>query len=131
MVKSADPEYLCDPIPPEWSPPVGQSALRHLIEHPECLVDGQDWILKQFPKRRKGELVAQRAGPTLGWGIYLNEGWDWNKLRYILLACVLGDLLFALLWTTCKEDIQGAFTVAAYISAAATVVLGWIGIRPV
>jgi hypothetical protein len=129
-VRGLDPEYLCDPIPPKTNPPVGHRLLKHLIQSPQCLPEKQDWILRQFPKKRQGELIAENDS-TPGWGIYLQEGWDWDKLRYLLPAYLFASLIFAIVWTVCKDDVQGAFGVAGYIVSNAAVFLGWMAMRPV
>ncbi|KAL3962979.1 hypothetical protein ACCO45_004502 [Purpureocillium lilacinum] len=62
------------------------------------------------------------------WGIYYQEDWDWAKIWWILGAGFFPpSLLFGILWGILKQDIQGAFGVASWWMAGATVVVGIAG----
>jgi len=102
----------------------------HYFAHPECLKDKkQAWILAQFPKKLRGELVERSDGPVPGWGIHFEEGWNWYRIKVILFAYVAGSLVFGVSWTVRRDDMQGAFGVAGYLASTATVFLGYIALR--
>lgn len=47
----------------------------------------------------------------------------------VFLLFLLGSLLFAILWTTLKMDIQGAFGVSSYMVTASGIFLAWLASR--
>lgn len=102
----------------------------HLFSHPECLNDNkQAWILEQFPKKLHGELVGNPEGPVVGWGIYFKEGWNWVRIKTILLVYVIASLAFGIVWTVRRDDVQGAFGIAGYLASTATVFLGYVAMQ--
>jgi hypothetical protein len=125
-------EYRCRPIPPNICPPLGPELLMHFFASPECITaETQNWILAQFPKKLRGELVGLEDGPVAGWGILFKEGWNWDRVRVVLLAYLVGSLVFGVAWAARKHDVQGAFGVAGYWVSTATVFLGYIAVRHV
>lgn len=102
----------------------------HLFAHPECIEDEtQNWILAQFPKKLRGELVGTASGPVAGWGIHFKEGWDWDRVRIVLMVYLAGSLVFGVVWAARRNDVQGAFGVAGYWVSTATVLLGYVAVR--
>jgi hypothetical protein len=64
--------------------------------------------------------------PLLGWGIGFEEGWDEAKLRHgAFLIFVVGSLIFAILWSVLKHDIQSAFGISAYWMTGLAIVAGY------
>jgi hypothetical protein len=65
-----------------------------------------------------------------GWGLLFQEGWDWPVIWSILLVFfVLPSIVFLVIWSILKADIQGASSVAAYWVAVGTIFLGYIATR--
>ena len=116
-------EYRCNPIPPRTYPPVPPEYLLHLFEHPEACHELDTWILNQLPKRISGELYGKPGEPAEGWGLYIQEGVDYDKITCIIALIVIvgvfGSLCFAVAWTIANHDVQGAFTVSLYVVALA------------
>lgn len=75
------------------------------------------WIVEQLPKRKWGELFGKPEEPAEGWGIYYKEGWDTGLIAIVVFLLLSASLLFSILWTALRDDIQGAFGV----------VRGWSG----
>lgn len=81
-------------------------------------------MLNQIPKRIIGALQGKPIQPTEGWGLYFQEGWNEKVIIHILFALfLLGSLVFGILWSILKMDIQGAFGVSAYIVTAGGIFL--------
>lgn len=102
----------------------------HMLSSPECINDQVTWVLEQLPKRTAGKLQERAKQPVEGWGIYYQEGIDWDMvIGAVFLLFLLGSLLFAILWTTLKMDIQGAFGVSSYMVTASGIFLAWLASR--
>jgi hypothetical protein len=72
-------------------------------------------VFDQIPKRLGGRLGGNPDRQNYGWGVYFKEDYDWDKILAVeLIGVVLGSLLFGLLWSILKQDMQGAFSVATY-----------------
>jgi len=128
---SPSAEYRCIPGPPETYPPVMSEHLIHMFNSPSCIDETQTWVLDLLPKRICGELRG-KAGqqPTEGWGIYYKEGCDRDMIAFMSLAVfLLGSLLFAVLWSKFKMDVQGAFGVSAYMGTACGIFVAIIAMR--
>jgi hypothetical protein len=106
-------------------PPVGERYLMHLLHHPE---DYEDELItyQRIPKRRGERLrVGENADVRTGWGIHLVEGFLTYKLGgFVTSLFIMGSLVFAIVWAIKRDDVQGAFGVAAYICALSTVLVG-------
>jgi hypothetical protein len=92
----------------------------HLFKHPEDYDDELIAYLRT-PKRK------DRLELGTGWGLELVEGFLAERVWGAFLGlCVLGSLIFAIIWA-CKKgnDLQGAFSVAGYIIGAACLILAW------
>jgi hypothetical protein len=113
----ATAEYKCHPVPPTRLPPISPEYLAMLLYCPSEQDQDDTWILDQLPKRTCGRLQGAPGQPAEGWGIYYQEGWD---TRLIVLAIfvvfVLASLLFGVLWSVYRFDVQGAFGVSAWIA---------------
>jgi hypothetical protein len=102
----------------------------HWLTDPQCVGEGETFILQQLPKRTKGELKGEIGKPVEGWGLHFEEGWDFDVLIGIVLAIFLvGILLFAVLWSHFKLDVQGAFGVSSYIVTASGIFVAWFANR--
>lgn len=106
-------------------PPVGERYLMHLFHHPE---DYEDELItyERLPKKRGMKLrVGQRADVGIGWGIHLVEDFLAYKIwSFFTSFFVVVSLIFGIVWAARKGDVQGAFGVAAYISALSTMIIG-------
>ncbi|KAF1847273.1 uncharacterized protein K460DRAFT_278788 [Cucurbitaria berberidis CBS 394.84] len=123
-----DAEYRCKPAGPlaTW-PPVLSQELMHMLASPDCIHEKETWILDQLPKRTCGELQGKVGQPAEGWGIHYREGWDSDSItgtRFVIF--LLASLLFAVLWSAFKMDVQGAFGVSAYMTAATGILISWV-----
>ncbi|KAF4428917.1 carbohydrate-binding module family 21 [Fusarium austroafricanum] len=111
-VKPKGSEYECTPVPSKLSPPIGPRLLMDFFTNPENI--NPDSVMYTDIK----EL----------WGIYYKEDWDWPKIWAILgLGFFPPSLSFAILWGILQKDIQGAFGVASWWMAGATIVVGLVG----
>ncbi|KAL5381239.1 hypothetical protein DPSP01_007232 [Paraphaeosphaeria sporulosa] len=99
-------------------PPVGSHYLLHLFKHPEDY-DGELITYLRAPKRR------ERLEFGMGWGINLVEGFLAQKVWAVIMGGFgIGSVVFAILWTVKKDDVQGAFGVAGWLVTLAALVLG-------
>ena len=120
-------EYDFCPRPVQHLPPLGTRYLMHLFEFPE---DGDDAYicLYQFPKKQKDRLQwSSSPSPesNIGWGIYFVEDLDLAKVyAVILIMMAFGSLVFGILYWYFERDIQGAFTVASYITSLLSLLMG-------
>lgn len=114
-------EYRCIPGPPDTSPPFPPEFLAALFTCSADVHKDDTWILNQFPRRKGGELQGKIGQPAQGWGIYYQEGYDRDIITLAVFLLFLGgSLLFGVLWSRYKYDVQGAFGVSAYMMAAGT-----------
>jgi hypothetical protein len=101
-----------------------------MLNRPECINEKETYVLKQLPKRICGKLEGKAGHPAEGWGIHYQEGWDFDLLIGIVLAVfLLGSLLFAVLWSHFRLDVQGAFGVSSYMVTASGIFVAWIANR--
>jgi hypothetical protein len=99
----------------------------HMFTSPECIHEEDDFVFKQLPKKLKGELKGELGQAVDGWGLYYHQDRDYDKLISIaLVICLMGSLLFAVLWSYFKWDVQGAFGVSSYMVTVSGVVVAWI-----
>lgn len=95
---------------------------------PENINPNCTMVIEQLPKRTCGELKSQSFELREAWGIYFKEDWDWVRIWWILaLGFSPPSLLFGILWGILKGDIQGAFGVASWWMAGATILIGIVG----
>jgi hypothetical protein len=128
---SPQAEYSCKPAGPLKSgPPILPDLLSHYFAHPSCISEQDNSILNRLPKRICGQLQGKIGEPAEGWGIYYQEGWDGDIIMLVAFVMFLvGSLLFGILWSRFKMDIQGAFGVSAYIMTAATLFISLVAIK--
>ena len=69
--------------------------------------------------------VCPRQGTSVGWGIHLVESWVVSRLWLLgLMLFVIGSLVFGVCWSIFRHDLQGAFSVAAYIVTLMGITVG-------
>ncbi|KAK8215696.1 hypothetical protein IWZ01DRAFT_494916 [Phyllosticta capitalensis] len=106
--------------PHDLTPPVGSQYLMHLFLHPEDY-DSEFIAYARMPKKRNTQLDV-----GVGWGIHLVEGFLADRV-WMLITTLFGfaSCVFAFVWSFVKEDVQGAFGVAAWMLALATMLVSW------
>ncbi|UPX13887.1 uncharacterized protein EKO05_0004383 [Ascochyta rabiei] len=124
-------EYECNPAgPPDTWPPICPEFMMHMLYAPDCLDEDDAYVLGQLPKKTDGKLQEVIGTPTEGWGLYLQEDVDISTLLGIVfIVLFLASLLFLILWTVLKDDIQGGSGVSACILAVASMLGIWIATR--
>jgi hypothetical protein len=111
----SDPQYRCEPVPPDTIPPMLPDYLLHLFNSPSCIDPSEREVFEQLPKRTKGKLSGKANQRARGWGIFLEEGWDFVKISWLyFLVMFLGSLLFAVIWAIYRKDVQSAFGISAW-----------------
>lgn len=128
LVPPKGQEYEYRPIPSKLSPPIGPRLMMDFFTDPENINPNCTLVIEQLPKRTCGELKSQSFELREAWGIYFKEDWDWVRIWWILaLGFFPPSLLFGTLWGILKGDIQGAFGVASWWMAGATILIGIVG----
>ena len=101
-----------------------------MLLSPQCINDQETWVLEQLPKRTAGELLEPTGPPAEGWGVYYQEGLDFDTIiAVVFVVFLLASLLFAVLWTKFKMDVQGAFGVSSYVITAVGIFLAMVASR--
>ena len=101
-----------------------------MLKAPLEIDKDETFILDQLPKRICGMLQGQAGQPSEGWGMYFEEGLDFDFIIGVIFAIfVLASLLFGILWTVLEMDIQGAFGISSYMVTASSVFLAWMASR--
>jgi hypothetical protein len=106
--------------PTDLVPPVGSKYLLHLFKHPQDY-DGELITYLRSPKRR------ERLEVGVGWGINLVEGFLADRVWTLVIGFfAIGSLVFAIVWVCVrKDDVQGAFGVAAWMTTLAGLSVAW------
>lgn len=122
--ESRKDEYRYNPIPAEVIPPIGPNHVMHLSEHPEH-AEAEGMCLDKVPKKLREKLpCCQNQGSKLGWGIYFVEGLSWLMVWILGSAGLLLSMLFGLLSSVFKDDIQVGFGVTACMMLSFTFTIG-------
>jgi len=128
LIPAETAEYSCSQTyPADTWPLVGPKHLAHMLRCPLQINEKQTWIFNLVPKRNWGELSGRANEPTEGWGFYFEEGWDFDVVvNLAFVVFMLASLLFGILWTVLKSDIQGAFGVSSYIVTLSGLVIAFV-----
>jgi hypothetical protein len=127
---SPSAEYRCIPGPPATYPPIPPEYLKSLFTCPSNVHEKDTWILDQVPRRICGELQGTIGRPADGWGIYYQEGWDFDIIIFLIfILFLMASLLFGVLWSKFHFDIQGAFGVSAYMMTAGGILITFLASR--
>jgi hypothetical protein len=124
-------EYHCHPAPEQESkamPPIGPRRLTHYFTHPGCIAVTQRTIFAQLPKR-KGRLEASNELEETGWGLHIEESWHMRSIYFLVILLVLFSLIFGIVWSAKKGDIQGAFAISSFVMTLGSLLLGYVVIR--
>lgn len=124
-------EYDCSPSgPPDTWPPVCPEFMMHMLYAPDCLTDDDVSVLEQLPKKTDCKLGEATGPPPEGWGLYYQEDLDISAIiGIVFIILFVASLLFLLLWTVLKDDIQGGSGAGSYILAAGSMLGIWIATR--
>ncbi|KAH6865714.1 hypothetical protein BKA58DRAFT_461671 [Alternaria rosae] len=113
-------EYEYSPMPADNVPPIGPNLLMHFFLHPEESPSSAV-LLPSIPKRKDNILEpCPVRGSSIGWGLDVVTGVDELKLFGLALLGTLASIIFGLVWSVIKHDIQGAFAVAGFLFAILT-----------
>ena len=131
-VDRLDREYRCRPAPeakPKYEPAIGSQRLTHYFLSPQCVEATQKTILAQLPKRI-GHLRALNNQEEIGWGIHFQEGWHWRTVYFVVVVLVASSsLVFGIVWSITKRDIQGAFAISSFWLTLGSLLLGYMAVR--
>ena len=101
-----------------------------MFNSPSCASEIDSWILDQLPKRAHGELHGKPRQPADGWGIYYQEGWDKESVALaVMVVFIVASLIFGVLWSHFKMDVQGAFGVSAYMVTACGIFVSYAAVK--
>lgn len=128
-----DKEYLCNPAPKlhrrRLVPVLGPTMLKGDFLNPGLIVAGQKTTLNQLPKRKmQEELTATMDELAIGWGLHIEEDWHWPTIYCCFAALVLFSLVFGIVWSVKRNDIQGAFAVSGFALTLGAMFLGYMAI---
>jgi hypothetical protein len=115
-----DREYECSPAPtvqlhPRVVPVLGPRMLTSDFIDPRSINRAQKTTLNQLPKRICGVLKATHVAQERGWGLHIEEDWHWPTLYCCFFVMCSFSLLFGIIWSVKKDDMQGAFAVSAWV----------------
>ena len=100
--------------------------MTHYFLSPQCVESTQETILAQLPKRI-GHLAALNDQDAVGWGIHVREGWHWRTVYFVIVLLVaLFGLIFGIVWSITKGDIQGAFAISSFCATLGSILLGYV-----
>ncbi|PMD20363.1 hypothetical protein NA56DRAFT_179615 [Hyaloscypha hepaticicola] len=117
-------EYDFLPPPPlKKCPPIGTSHMMHLFTSCSAQPLNTNLYLRHIPKRREQALSFQPdlVDAITGWGLHFVESLNSALAVTVMFAVslVLG-IVFAICWCIWRQDIQGAFGVASYVTSVIT-----------
>jgi hypothetical protein len=74
--------------------------------------------------RTKGKLEGHNSKPVFGWGIEFREGRSSSKIMWLILVIfILSSVVFGVVWTVMKKDLQGAFGVSGWLVTLGAILL--------
>ncbi|KAI9653795.1 MAG: hypothetical protein M1831_005662 [Alyxoria varia] len=117
--------YEYRPMPPKYTPPIGPNLSLHLYHYPED-ADERLVLVYRLPKKKNGPLLpCLFQGYRYGWGLSLVEGVSKVRPCFIGLLGAVVSLIFGIAWSASKGgDVQGGFTIAAYLMMMFSVAVG-------
>lgn len=123
---SNDSDYDYEPKPIDMAPPVGHNSMLHCYRCPKAC-GKLDFCLRRFPGYKSRTISIDDDKDTrIAWGIELVEGQDWGFLWVLGFLITASSMIFGIAWTLVMKDIQGGFTVAGYIVALETTLVGTV-----
>jgi hypothetical protein len=100
----------------------------HMLTSPECILPEETLVLKSLPKRTCGKLEGKVGQKTEGWGLHFQEARDFRILFGAVLVGIVASMLFVILWSYFKHDLQGASGIASYSTTVITVVIALVAL---
>lgn len=89
----------------------------HLFEHPEE-AEVLPVLFRKVPKKMRGKLEpCPVKGSAVGWGVQFVEGMDWFVIFFFGCVGFASALVFAVVWSVVRGDIQGGFAIAGFMLA--------------
>ena len=114
-VEVTSKRYKYDPCPFEPGElPMPDHMFFHLFHHPTGHQSGR-WM-NRLPKKFRESIFAQTAQNPVGWGIHILESVNYVLVFIIVFAGLIVSGLFAILWASLRQDVQGGFAIGAYIA---------------
>jgi hypothetical protein len=128
-------EYQCTLAPKVdlgYFPALGSRELLHYFQKPHDLQISQRSCLNQIPKRACGQLRASQDQAELGWGLHFEEGWHWMTIGLVIaVLVVVPAIVFGLVWSVTKQDIQSAFAISGVWIAFGALLLAYVASRDI
>jgi hypothetical protein len=109
-------------------PVLSSKMLKGDFLDPYSIATGQKTTFNQLPKRlgHYGHLKASPVEMKLGWGVHFEVDWHWPTLYFIFAILVLFSLVFGIVWSICKQDIQGGFAISGFALTLGSLILGYL-----
>ncbi|KAF8854908.1 hypothetical protein BDZ45DRAFT_25601 [Acephala macrosclerotiorum] len=123
-------EYEFQPPPPlKKCPPIGASHMMHLFTSCSAQPLKTSLYLRHIPKRKDQALSFQPGvlDDQTGYGLHFVEKLNSSLAVTVMFAVsLIVGIVFAIWWSIRKQDIQGAFGVASYVTSVITLaVMTW------
>ena len=120
-------DYVYRFTPVEHEPPIGSNLLMHWYHNPYDCRTGVSACLELIPKICNAKFcVKERQAGTKGWGIHLVEATNWLKLCIVGLILFTSSIIFGIVWSIWRNDIQGGFAITSATGVLFTFVMGII-----
>lgn len=120
------PQYSYDPVPIQMEPPVGHNTMLHRYRCPKACKDS-DFCVRRFPGYLHEDVdIAADRDEEIAWGIELVEGQNWAYLWVVGFLIAVCSIIFGVVWSVVMKDVQGGFTVAAYIASTGACLAGTV-----
>lgn len=104
----------------------------HYFQKPHDLQISQRSCLNQIPKRVCGQLRASQDQAELGWGLHFEEGWHWVTIRLVIIVLIIVPaIVFGVVWSVMKKDIQSAFAISGVLIAIGALLLSYVGSKDI
>lgn len=75
---------------------------------------------KRFPKKLGGMLTWQEDLECIGWGIYINEGWNTRLILILALTLMISFGVFVLVYSITMQDGSTGAGVGSFLTAILT-----------
>ncbi len=122
-------EYDFMPPPLKKCPPIGASHMMHLFTSCTAQPLNTSLYLRHIPKRKDKALsfCADLIDAQTGYGLHFVERKNSAlAVTVMFIVSLIVGLVFGVWWTVRKQDIQGAFGVASYVTSVITLaVMAW------
>jgi hypothetical protein len=79
--------------------------------------------------KRIGQLQASHEQEATGWGLHIEESWHLRTIYFLVVVLVLFSLVFGIVWSIKKDDVQGAFAISSFGITLGSLLLGYVMVR--